>query len=135
MRRIITIMHVLALLAFTGGTCRAWHIEGNVLCAGTGAPFSGLLISISGTSGCAGAFTTSGNTDSSGHYYIPPPDCPGSFTVCVDTTGLPPDAVLNIGACQDFSTSDSNEDITVSWTVNSSTCQSPPPCPFCVAPE
>jgi len=136
MKKIITTLGVVAWLAVTAGTCRAWHVEGNVLCAGTGAPFSGLLISVSGTSNCGGAVTISGNTDSSGHYYISLPDCSGSFTVCVDTTGLPSDAVLNIGACQDFSTSDSNEDITVSWTVNSSTCQStPPPCPFCVAPE
>jgi choice-of-anchor A domain-containing protein len=135
MKKIITTMHVLAWLALTGGTCLAWHVEGNVLCASTGAPFSGLLITVSGTSNCGGAVTISGNTDSSGHYYIALPDCAGSFTVCLDTTGLPSDAILNMGACQDFTTSDSNEDITVSWTVNSSTCQSPPPCPFCVAPE
>src|SRR5260221_427247 len=54
MKRIITTRYVLALLAFTSGTYRAWQAEGTVLCAAAGCTVLELgpaTVSITGPAG------------------------------------------------------------------------------------
>jgi hypothetical protein len=104
-------------------------VEGVVLCANNGSPFSGVTIHVSGT-GCAGFFADSNTTDSTGHWALSMPQCAGSYQACIDTTTLPAGATLNSAACVSFTVPPNpTPDVTVaviSWTVNSSVCGSIP---------
>ncbi|HXI70964.1 MAG TPA: hypothetical protein VNN22_11475 [Verrucomicrobiae bacterium] len=106
----------------------AWQVEGTVLCPNAGA-FSGATISVTGTNVCEGAFSGSATTDATGHYLLVLPECAGSYTACLDATTLPGDATIVGAACQNFSVISGNNEVTVNWTVESTTiCGAPCVC-------
>ena len=117
-------------------TAYAWDVSGHILCP-TSVPYNNVTVNVTGTSECTGAFSGSTTTDSGGSYFVRLPDCPGRYTVCVDTGTLPSGATfVTGGACVDFTlTNNPGEDRTVvDYAVNSDICA--PSCPTpCVAPQ
>jgi hypothetical protein len=120
---------VAAAAVLAAPNSQAWHICGTVLCP-NGTPYPGAVISVCGTSCCTcGTFSTTGTVDTNGNYYIPLPDCNGSYTACLNISTLPAGATLESPDCVSFSLTSSQDIVSNDWVVCSSICQTPPPPP------
>ena len=98
----------------------AWSLKGRVECpAGQG--YENVSIQITGTT-CSGNFSTTATTDSLGNYALSLPACPGAYKACIVPATLPPGATVVSPACVTFTTNSSNNDMDISWIVESSLC-------------
>jgi hypothetical protein len=120
MKKYISTLWALALLAASTGTTYACYVQGYVLCV-SGAPVSGVSINITGTDSCGDPINTTVATDATGYYNLGFQACPGSgsFTACLDTSTLPPGATLESADCVSFSIEvPTNDTVTVNFGVN-----------------
>lgn len=105
----------------------AWSLKGSVQCpAGQG--YENVSIQITGVS-CSGNFSFTATTDAQGNYALSLPECPGSYRACIVPTTLPPGSTVMSPVCVDFTTDSGNNDISISWIVQSSLCGSGGACP------
>jgi hypothetical protein len=130
MKRTVSLLGMVILLAVSGGTSYAWHVSGTVNCTDN-TPIGNVAIHVTGAS-CFGAFDQSTTTDSTGAYFMTLPDCAGTFTACLDTSTLPSGAALTSPACVPFDTM-TQIFVVVGWTASCGSTP-PPPCPPCVDP-
>ena len=105
----------------------AWSLKGQVQCpAGQG--YGNVSIEITGTS-CSGNFSVTATTDSLGNYAVGLPQCKGTYRACIVPATLPPGSTVVSPACVNFTASSTNNDIGISWIVQSSLCGSGSACP------
>src|SRR5262245_57867752 len=70
-----------AAMLMCAGTAAAWHVEGTVLCDGSGLPISGVSVHVESTDGKG--FSDTEASDIDGQYFIALPNEPGCYRVSV----------------------------------------------------
>ncbi len=95
----------------------AWHIEGYIVCEGTGARVSGVKIDVQGSAGGV-AFSGSSTSDADGFYIIYLPEVPGSYTATADLAGVGGGSVVSPPQPFAFDITDAEFIIYQDWVVN-----------------
>ncbi len=111
----------LAIVFALSGRANAWDVSGHVVCAGTGLPLGGLPVSVTGTGSTT--FSGSTTTDSTGYYFIPLPDAPGSYSETLDLSSLGSGSSSDPASPVNFSLDNTNDVAVIDFTVTSPSCQ------------
>lgn len=115
MKRIIATAGAVAWMAMSVATSYANSAGGQVLCS-DGTPIGGVRLVLT-PGNCSVLFPPGGVsvTDSGGNYIFYLGGCPGPFTLCLDTTSLPPGAAVIGSDCVPVSGDISQ---TINWSIN-----------------
>jgi hypothetical protein len=116
MKKTLFAIGMLAWLAVSGGTAYANSAGGQVTCAENNAPVGGVRLILTGWANC-NLFPPNGisTTDANGDYIFYLDDCVGPFTLCLDTSSLPPGATVNGDTCVVITGGSSQ---TINWSIN-----------------
>jgi hypothetical protein len=102
------------------GPAWAWHSTGHIVCAGTGLPLAGIPVSVTGTGSTS--FSGSTTTDSTGYYFIPLPNAPGTYSESLDLSSLGRGSTSSPESPVAFSLDNTIDVIVIDFTVTSDTC-------------
>jgi hypothetical protein len=105
------------LLMLAASAAFAWHVEGTVLCEGTGIPIEGVDIHV--TSQCGFDETTT--TDQDGRYFIALPEEPCCYRATV-VTGANETAINPASGYYDFCTTEEDFEFTRDFVIASPSC-------------
>jgi len=108
-----------AAMLLCAGTAAAWHVEGTILCDGTGIPISGVTVNVASTDGKG--FASSTPSDQDGQYFIALPEEPGCYRVSV-ALDANESAVTPASGDYAFCTTTSDFEITRDFVIASPSC-------------
>jgi hypothetical protein len=108
-----------AAMLLCAGSAAAWHVDGTILCDGTGIPISGVQVCVESTDGMG--FSSCTTSDQDGQYFIALPEEPGCYRVSV-TLGQNEVAVTPASGSFDFCTTTSDFEITSDFVIASPSC-------------
>jgi len=108
-----------AAMLLCAGSAFAWHVEGTILCDGTGIPISGVLVHVESTDGKG--FGDVESSDQDGHYFIALPNEPGCYRVFL-TLDASESPVTPPSGDYTFCTTTSDFEITRDFVIASPAC-------------